>query len=135
LFTLSLEGTPLSLMLSDIPESTDEELRRARRVGRPATGNAKQLIAIRIAPCLLHQLRCMAARQSKPAKRSSTNCSKRQPAKSPDSAPSAQRSRIRLHQQPGEKSLGKSTVDSPGSPHAWRRTGGKDEGREGDELK
>ena len=54
------------LDLSDIPESTDEELRRARRVGRPATGNAKQLIAIRIAPRLLHQLRRMAAKQSKP---------------------------------------------------------------------
>lgn len=54
------------LNLSDIPESTDEELRRARRVGRPATGNAKQLIAIRISPRLLNQLRRMAARQSKP---------------------------------------------------------------------
>ena len=51
--------------LSDIPEATDEELRRARRVGRPASGNAKQLIAIRIAPRLLDQLRRMAARQSK----------------------------------------------------------------------
>ena len=54
------------LDLSDISESTDEELRRARRVGRPASGNAKQLIAIRIAPGLLQQLRRMAARQSKP---------------------------------------------------------------------
>jgi predicted DNA binding CopG/RHH family protein len=35
-------------------------------VGRPATGNAKQLIAIRIAPKLLRQLRRMAAKQSKP---------------------------------------------------------------------
>ena len=52
--------------LSDIPEATDEELRRARRVGRPVSGNAKQLIAIRIAPRLLDQLRRMAARQSKP---------------------------------------------------------------------
>ena len=52
--------------LSDIPESTTAELRRARRVGRPATGNAKQLIAIRIAPKLLRQLRRMAAKQSKP---------------------------------------------------------------------
>jgi len=52
--------------LSDIPEATDAELRRARRVGRPATGNAKQLIAIRIAPKLLRQLRRMAAKQSKP---------------------------------------------------------------------
>lgn len=54
------------LDFSGIPESTEEELRRARRVGRPASGNAKQLIAIRIAPRLLHQLRRMAARQSKP---------------------------------------------------------------------
>ena len=52
--------------LSDIPEATDEELRRARRVGRPASCNAKQLIAIRIAPRLLDQLRRMAAKQSKP---------------------------------------------------------------------
>ena len=51
---------------SDIPESTDEELRRARRVGRPRTGRAKQLIAIRIDPGLLAQLRRLAARQSKP---------------------------------------------------------------------
>lgn len=54
------------LDLSDIPESTDAELRRARRVGRPVTGNAKHLIAIRIAPRLLAQLRRMAAKQSKP---------------------------------------------------------------------
>lgn len=54
------------LDLSDIPEAKDEELCRARRVGRPASGNAKQLIAIRIAPRLLSQLRRMAARQSKP---------------------------------------------------------------------
>jgi predicted DNA binding CopG/RHH family protein len=51
---------------SDIPESTDAELRRARRVGRPKTGKAKQLIAIRISPALLAQLRRMAAKQSKP---------------------------------------------------------------------
>ena len=51
---------------SDIPESTAEELRRARRVGRPRTGHAKQLIAIRIAPRLLAQLRRLASKQSKP---------------------------------------------------------------------
>lgn len=55
---------------SDIPQSSDEELRRATRVGRPPgrpkTGHAKQLIAIRIAPRLLAQLRRLAARQSKP---------------------------------------------------------------------
>ncbi|MGA7917766.1 MAG: BrnA antitoxin family protein [Candidatus Acidiferrales bacterium] len=51
---------------SDIPESTADELKRARRVGRPKTGNAKQLIAIRIAPQLLARLRRLAAKQSKP---------------------------------------------------------------------
>lgn len=55
-----------ALNLSDIPEASDEQLDRARRVGRPATGNAKQLIAIRIAPRLLSQLRRLAAKQSKP---------------------------------------------------------------------
>ncbi len=51
---------------SDIPELTDEELRRARRVGRPKSGMAKQLIAIRLSPRLLAMLRKMAARQGKP---------------------------------------------------------------------
>ncbi len=51
------------LDLTDIPEATDEQLRRARR---PVTGNAKQLIAIRIAPRLLAQLRRLAAMQAKP---------------------------------------------------------------------
>jgi predicted DNA binding CopG/RHH family protein len=51
---------------SDIPESTDAELKRARRVGRPKSGNAKRLIAIRIAPRLLAQIRRLAAKQSKP---------------------------------------------------------------------
>jgi predicted DNA binding CopG/RHH family protein len=51
---------------SDIPESSDGELKRARRVGRPRTGRAKQLIAIRIAPTLLRQLRRLATRQDKP---------------------------------------------------------------------
>jgi uncharacterized protein (DUF4415 family) len=51
---------------SDLPESTGEELRRARRVGRPKSGNAKQLIAIRILPRLLDQLRRLAAKQKKP---------------------------------------------------------------------
>jgi uncharacterized protein (DUF4415 family) len=63
----SVRHTPDSaLNLSDIPEATDAQLRRARRVGRPVTGNAKQLIAIRIAPRLLSQLRRLAAKQSKP---------------------------------------------------------------------
>ena len=63
----SAKPTPDSqLNLRDIPEATDEQLRRARRVGRPVTGNAKQLIAIRISPRLLAQLRRLAAKQSKP---------------------------------------------------------------------
>jgi predicted DNA binding CopG/RHH family protein len=51
---------------SDAPESTNAELKRARRVGRPVTGAAKQLIAIRIAPRLLARLRRLAARRDKP---------------------------------------------------------------------
>ena len=51
---------------SDIPESTDRELTRALRVGRPKRGGAKRLIAIRIAPGLLARLRRLAAKQSKP---------------------------------------------------------------------
>jgi uncharacterized protein (DUF4415 family) len=54
------------LDFSDIPESSDEELRRARRVGRPTTGRAKQLIAIRLDPRLIAELRRLAARQRKP---------------------------------------------------------------------
>jgi predicted DNA binding CopG/RHH family protein len=54
------------LDLADIPEATDEQLRRVGRVGRAVTGNAKQLIAIRIAPRLITQLRKLAAKQSKP---------------------------------------------------------------------
>lgn len=51
---------------SDAPESTDEVLKRARRVGRPSTGKAKQLIAIRIDPNLLSFLRKLASKQDKP---------------------------------------------------------------------
>jgi predicted DNA binding CopG/RHH family protein len=51
---------------SDLPDSTDAELRRARRVGRPKSGNAKQLIAIRISPELLVRLRRLAAKRDKP---------------------------------------------------------------------
>lgn len=51
---------------SDIPELSDEQLKRMRRVGRPVTGMAKQLIAIRLSPNLLAALRRMAAKQRKP---------------------------------------------------------------------
>jgi uncharacterized protein (DUF4415 family) len=55
-----------NLDLNDIPEASDEQPGHARRVGRPATGNAKELVAIRIAPRLLAQLRRLAGKQSKP---------------------------------------------------------------------
>src|SRR5258708_1132139 len=71
------------LDLSDIPESTDAELRRARRVGRPASGNAKQLIAIRIAPQLLRQLRRMPAKQSKPYQTPTPKPLEKSPPKAP----------------------------------------------------
>ena len=51
---------------SDIPESSPGELRKAVRVGRPSTGNAKQLIAIRISPGLLARVRKLAAKSHKP---------------------------------------------------------------------
>src|SRR3989442_14805419 len=51
---------------SDIPESTAEELKRARRVGRPARGTEKQLIAVRLDPKLLASLRRMAAKLGEP---------------------------------------------------------------------
>ena len=51
---------------SDIPEATDAQLKQMRRVGRPASGMAKQLIAIRLSPKLLSQLRKMAGKQGKP---------------------------------------------------------------------
>jgi uncharacterized protein (DUF4415 family) len=51
---------------SDIPESDDEELGRARRVGRPNTGKAKQLIAVRISPDVIRKLKKLAAKLDKP---------------------------------------------------------------------
>ena len=54
------------LDFKDIPELTDEEIKRGRRLGRPKTGHAKQLIAIRIDPRLLAQLRRLAKKQDKP---------------------------------------------------------------------
>lgn len=51
---------------SDIPEATDEQLKLMRRVGRPSTGMAKQLISIRLSPRLLATLRKLAAKQGKP---------------------------------------------------------------------
>ena len=54
------------LDLSDMPQSTDTELKQARRVGRLKSGEGKQLIAIRLSPKLLATIRRMAAKQKKP---------------------------------------------------------------------
>ncbi len=51
---------------SDAPELSDRQLKTARRVGRPRTGNAKQLIALRIAPSLLATLRRIAKKRGMP---------------------------------------------------------------------
>lgn len=52
---------------SDIPESTNAELKGARRVGRPKSGKPpRQLIAIRIDPALLGKLRKMASDHDMP---------------------------------------------------------------------
>ena len=55
-----------AINFSDIPELSDEQLKRMRRIGRPATGMAKQLIAIRLSPRLLATLRQMATKRGKP---------------------------------------------------------------------
>jgi uncharacterized protein (DUF4415 family) len=55
-----------NLDFSHIPESTDGELKKARRVGRPTSGHAKQLIALRISPEVLSKLKKMAEKAGKP---------------------------------------------------------------------
>jgi len=58
---------PGRIDFSDIPESTDEELARARRVGRPKSAKGpRRLIAMRIDPDLLRKLRKMAVQRDKP---------------------------------------------------------------------
>ena len=51
---------------SDIAPSTDEELRGARRVGRPKALSTKQLIAIRLDPQLISKLKKVAKEQGIP---------------------------------------------------------------------
>jgi hypothetical protein len=51
---------------SDIPESTDEELCIAKRVGRPGSIDAKLLIAIRIRSSLLAKIQKAAKFEGKP---------------------------------------------------------------------
>ena len=50
---------------SDIPEASDEQLRAMRRVGRPPLGaSTRQLIAIRLDPQVLRELRKEATRRN-----------------------------------------------------------------------
>lgn len=51
---------------SDIPELTDEELARGRRVGRPKSEFTKELVSIRIDPRLLSKLKELAKKKGKP---------------------------------------------------------------------
>lgn len=51
---------------SDIPESTDRELRKAIRVGRPKGSDTKLPIAIRIRPSLLAKIQKAAKVEGKP---------------------------------------------------------------------
>jgi uncharacterized protein (DUF4415 family) len=45
---------------------TTRKLKKAKRVGRPSTGNAKHLIAIRIDPQVLNQLRRLEDKKDMP---------------------------------------------------------------------
>ena len=51
---------------SDIPEFTDAELARARPVGRPRLKNPKKLMAIRLSPKLIDDLRKLAKKRRRP---------------------------------------------------------------------
>ncbi len=51
---------------SDIPELSQEQLTKARRVGRPKSDNPKKLVALRISPKLLSDLRKLAKRRHRP---------------------------------------------------------------------
>ena len=51
---------------SDIPELSDEQLSKGRRVGRPKSNVVKQMIALRIDPKLLSQIRKLAKKKKIP---------------------------------------------------------------------
>ena len=51
---------------SDIPELTTQELKRAKRIGRPKLAYPKQLMAIRISPDLLYRIRKLAKKRRRP---------------------------------------------------------------------
>jgi uncharacterized protein (DUF4415 family) len=61
---VNAKRTPRPIDYSDIPESSPEQLRAMRRVGRPPLGDApRQLIAIRLDPRVLAQFRKEARRR------------------------------------------------------------------------
>jgi uncharacterized protein (DUF4415 family) len=51
---------------SDIPELSDAQLKNVRKVGRPKSDNPKQLIAVRLSPSLLQNLKRLARKSKKP---------------------------------------------------------------------
>ena len=60
----SVRRTPRKTDFSDIPDSSAEQLRSMRRVGRPPLGDEpRQLIAIRVDPGVLEQFRREARRR------------------------------------------------------------------------
>ncbi|MDC0358483.1 BrnA antitoxin family protein [Oligoflexia bacterium] len=63
----SAKHTPDSQIdFGDISELTDEQLEGARRVGRPKSDNPKQLIAVRLSPQLLSDLKKLAKHRKTP---------------------------------------------------------------------
>ncbi len=60
----NVRRTKKQIDFSDIPESTPEQLKAMRRVGRPPLGDEpRRLIAIRLDPGVLEQLRAEARRR------------------------------------------------------------------------
>ena len=60
----SARRTPRKIDFSDIPDSSTEQLKAMRRVGRPPLGDEpRQLIAIRVDPSVLDQFRKEARRR------------------------------------------------------------------------
>lgn len=58
-------ATVRKIDFSDIPEASEEQLGSMRRVGRPPLGDrARRLIAIRLDPSVLQQLRKQARRRN-----------------------------------------------------------------------
>ena len=58
-------AAPRTIDFSDIPETSDEQLRRMQRVGRPPLGaRARRLIAIRLDPDVLKRFRTEAKRRN-----------------------------------------------------------------------